>query len=75
MGQRTMKDAQTEALEIADNTLIRAFVELGDEPATSGLRKMWSHSCDQGKRHLQADLRSGCGAGEVRCRETLTVRP
>ena len=46
-------------------------VELtGFEPVTSSLRKMRSKASDQGKRHGLAGLWRGCGASDVRHRET-----
>jgi hypothetical protein len=48
----------------------RISVELrGFEPLTPSLRKMWSKSSEQGKRHQFSGLWSGCGASHVRHRE------
>jgi len=47
------------------------LVELtGFEPVTPSLRKMWANSSDQEKRHVIGGLWGGCGASDVRLRES-----
>ena len=51
--------------------LTRRLVELaGFEPAAPSLREMRSKLFDQGKRHPVAAIWNGCGASDVRCRES-----
>ena len=42
----------------------------GFEPVTPSLRKMRSKRCDQAIQHMLTGLWGGCGASDVRRRET-----